>query len=84
MDPRAIANQLCDEADDLLAGIGKRADARAAITEAVALRHGRLAPADKRAVIDQVMATLDREGFFEGSAGDSGDDLGDFSAAPEL
>ena len=22
MDPRAIANQLCDEADDLLAGIG--------------------------------------------------------------
>ena len=84
MDPRAIAHQLCDEADDLLAGITKRADARAALAETVNLRHGKLPPADKKAILDQALAILDREGFFDGSAGDSGDDLGDFTEAPEV
>ena len=33
MDPRAIAHQLCDEADDLLAGITKRANFLAEIAQ---------------------------------------------------
>ena len=83
MDTRAIANQLCDEADDMLAGLSKRTDARAAVAETVNIRHGKLPPADKKAIIDQVIAILDREGFFDGSAGDSGDEMSDFTAAEE-
>lgn len=83
MDTRAIANSICDEADDLLAGISKRTDARAAIAETVNIRHGKLPPAEKKAVIDQVMSILDREGFFDGEAGDSGDEMSDFTAAEE-
>ncbi|MFI5335269.1 MAG: hypothetical protein ACHQ5A_00675 [Opitutales bacterium] len=84
MDTLAIANTLCDEADDLLAGVSKRTEARAAIAEALTIRHSKLPPAAKKAVIDQVMNILDREGFFEGEAGDSGDEPGDFTAAEEV
>ena len=83
MDTRVIASQLCDDADEILAGVSKRIEARAAIAETVNIRHGKLPPADKKAVIDQVLSILDNEGFFDGEAGDSGDEPGDFTAAEE-
>jgi hypothetical protein len=83
MDIRAIVSTLCDEADELLAGITKPTEARASLAEVVNLRHGKLPPADKKAVIDQVMRILDNEGFFESKAGSFGDEAGDFTAAEE-
>jgi hypothetical protein len=83
MDIRAIANGICDEADEILAGVSKRTEARASVAEVVNLRHGKLPPADKKAVIDQVMRILEQEGFFDAEAGDAGDEAGDFTAASE-
>lgn len=74
MDARAIANALCDEADELLAGVTQRTEARAALAETVNLRHGRLPPADKKAIIDQTMRILENEGFFDAAAGGTADE----------
>ena len=83
MNPQAIANEICDQADDFLAGVRKRDEARAGIAEYLTLHHRSLAPADKKAVIDQTLRILDAEGFFEAEAGGEGEDAGDFSAAEE-
>lgn len=83
MDPKHIANEICDQADDFLAGVRKRDEAKAGIAEYLTLHHRTLAPADKKAVIDQTMRILDNEGFFDADAGGEGEDAGDFSAAEE-
>ena len=83
MNPLTIAHEICDQADDFLAGVRKRDEARAGIAEYLTLHHAKLAPADKKAVIDQTMRILDNEGFFESDAGGEGEDAGDFSKAEE-
>ncbi len=83
MDLKSIVNAICDQADDFLAGVRKRDEARAGIAEYLTMHHAKLAPADKKAVIDQTMRILDNEGFFESAAGGGGDDAGDFSDAEE-
>ncbi len=83
MDPKTIANEICDQADDFLAGVRKRDEAKAGIAEYLTLHHRSLAPADKKVVIEQTMRILENEGFFDADAGDSGDDAGDFSNAEE-
>jgi hypothetical protein len=83
MNPITIAHEICDQADEFLAGVRKRDEARAGIAEYLTLHHAKLAPADKKAVIDQTMRILDNEGFFESDAGGGGEDAGDFSAAEE-
>ncbi|MBI2518355.1 MAG: hypothetical protein HYV95_15855 [Opitutae bacterium] len=83
MELRAIVSAICDQADDFLAGVTKRDEARAGIAEWLTMNHPKLAPADKKAVIDQTMRILDHEGFFEAEAGGPGEDAGDFTAAEE-
>ena len=79
MDLKSIVNEICDQADDFLAGVSRRDEARAGVAEVLTMQHAKLPPADKRAVIDQVMRVLDNEGFFQTSAGgreDEGDVTG--------
>lgn len=82
MDTKSIANEICDQADDFLAGVRKRDEAKAGIAEYLTLHHRSLAPADKKAVIEQTMRILENEGFFDADAGGE-EDAGDFSDAEE-
>ena len=76
MDIQSIVNELCDQADDFLAGVSRRDEAKAGIAEMLTIHHVKLPPADKKTVIEQVMRVLDNEGFFQASAGGYGDDSG--------
>jgi hypothetical protein len=82
MDTQSIANEICDQADDFLAGVRKRDEARAGIAEYLTIHHASLAPAEKKAVVEQTMRTLDAEGFFDAEAG-AEEDAGDFSDLPD-
>ena len=79
MNAKAIANQICDQADDFLGGVTKRDEAKAGIAEYLTLHHRSLAPADKKAVIDETMRILEAEGFFEAEANGDGLDPSDLS-----
>lgn len=74
MDHQSIVNGICDQADDFLAGVSRRDEARAGIAEILTIRHASLPPAEKKAVIDAVMRILEREGFFDRDAGGGDDD----------
>jgi hypothetical protein len=74
MDPTSIVKEICDQADDFLAGVSRRDEAKAGIAELLTIHHVSLPPAEKKAVIDQVMRILDQEGFFQSAAG-GGDGL---------
>jgi len=67
LDP--IISRICDQADDFLTGVTKREEAKAGIAEFLTIHHAGLAAADRKAVTDQVILILDREGFFERDAG---------------
>ena len=58
-----IVSEICDQADDFLAGVTKRDEARARVAEWLTIHHLNLPLADKKAVIEQVMRILEREGF---------------------
>lgn len=83
MELRAIVSTICDQADDFLAGVTKRDEAKAGVAEWLTMHHSKLAPADKKAVIDQVMRILDHEGFFDAEAGGPGEDASDFTEADQ-
>lgn len=83
MDLRALVNEIADNADDFLAGVTKRDEARAGIAEWLTMNHPKLPPTDKKAVIDQALRLLDNEGFFDAEAGGSGEEAGDYSDATE-
>ncbi|HVU18930.1 MAG TPA: hypothetical protein VHD32_18640 [Candidatus Didemnitutus sp.] len=74
MDHKSIVNGICDQADDFLAGVSRREEARAGIAEILTMRHASLPPPEKKAVIDEVMRVLEREGFFDRDAGGSDED----------
>jgi len=65
MDLKSIVSEICDEADDFLAGVNKRDEAKAGIAEWLTINHVKLPPADKKSVIDQSLRILDQEGFFK-------------------
>jgi len=69
MDIKSIVSEFCDQADDFLAGVTKREEARAGIAELLTIRHATLPAADKKAVITQVMQVLEKEGFFSAAPG---------------
>ena len=69
MDLKSIVNEVCDQADDFLAGVSRRDEAKAGIAELLTMHHMSLPPAYKKAVIDQVMRILEEEDFFQSSAG---------------
>jgi hypothetical protein len=72
METRAIVSAICDEADEFLAGVTRREEAKAGIAEWLTLRYSLLVPADRKAVIEQALRVLVAEGFFDRVAG--GDD----------
>ena len=59
-----IISELADQADDFLAGVTERAQARAAIAEQINLDYFTLNPADRATVTEGVMAVLEAEEFF--------------------
>jgi len=69
MEPRSIVSAICDEADDFLAGVKRPDEAKAGIAEWLTINHVRLPPADRKAVIEQALQILRREGFFDRAAG---------------
>lgn len=69
MDPKSIVSEICDEADDFLAGVTRPDEAKAGIAEWLTIRYSMLVPADRRAIIDQAMRILSSEGFFDRAAG---------------
>lgn len=81
MDLKSIANEICDQADDFLAGVSRRDEAKAGIAEYLTLHHAKLPPADKKAVIESTMRILENEGFFDAEAG--GDGSGGFAGMNE-
>jgi hypothetical protein len=64
-----IVAEICDQADDFLAGVTRREEAKAGISELLTMYHVGLNPADRKAITEQAMRVLEREGFFERAAG---------------
>lgn len=60
----AIIAEIADQADEFLAGVTDRAQARAGIAELINMDWFTLNPADRKAVTDGVMAALEAEEFF--------------------
>lgn len=69
MELHGIVTEICDQADDFLAGVTRRDEAKAGIAELLTIRHADLTPADRKAVTEQTMRILEQEGFFNRAAG---------------
>lgn len=69
MEHDPIISRICDEADDFLAGVTKRDEAKAGIAEFLTMHHAGLSATDRKTVADRALRILDREGFFERDAG---------------
>ena len=60
----AIIAEIADQADEFLAGVTDRAQARAGIAELINMDWFTLNPADRKSVTEGVMAALEAEEFF--------------------
>jgi len=69
MELKAIVSEICDEADDFLAGVTRPDEARAGIAEWLTINHVKLPPGDRKAVIEQSLRILSSEGFFDREPG---------------
>jgi hypothetical protein len=65
MELEAIINAVADEADDFLAGITTKAEARTVILSYLGDHYPDLAPGACARVASGLLAILDREGFFD-------------------
>ena len=75
MNLRPVINHIADQADDFLAGVTDRKEARAGIAEFITIEYPKLNAEDRKTVADHVMAVLEAENFFNGGyAGHSFDD----------
>jgi hypothetical protein len=63
-DLQPIIDEIADQADDFLAGVRDRAQARAGISEVITMDFPDLTPPDRTAVIAGVMKVLEHEDFF--------------------
>ncbi len=70
MELKAIVSEICDEADDFLAGVQRPDEAKAGIAEWLTIHYSMLLPADRKAVTEQALRILRNEGFFDRPAGD--------------
>lgn len=61
---RPIIDEIADQADEFLAGVRDRAQARAGISELITMDYADLSPDDRTAVIAGVMKVLEEEDFF--------------------
>jgi hypothetical protein len=69
MEYNGIITEICDQADDFLAGVTRREEAKAGISELLTIYHSDLTPADRDTITEQSMQILEREGFFDRDAG---------------
>lgn len=53
----------------MLVGVTRREEAKAGIAELLTIRHAGLTPAERKAVTEEALRILQREGFFERDAG---------------
>lgn len=74
---QAVINAAADEADSLLEGIATPTEAKPLLAEWLADHHPDLPPPERQQVVAEVIAVLEREGFFAVGAG--GDSLSDSS-----
>ena len=75
MNLRPIITEIASQADDFLAGVTDRREARAGIAEFITMDYPQLTPDERRLVSDHVMKELEDENFFDGGyAGHSFDD----------
>lgn len=65
-DLRPIIDEIADQADDFLAGVRDRNQARAGISELLTMDYSDLNPADRNTVVNGVMKVLEEEDFFGG------------------
>jgi len=72
MEFNSIISDICDQADDFLAGVSKRDEARAGIAEWLTIHQVKLDHDDKTTVVKEAMRVLEQEGFFEREAGEDG------------
>lgn len=77
MNVQAIINTTADDADEFLAGISTMTEARAAIREHLKARHPELTPDESTRATAGILAILEEEGFFDGTAGAESFDDGD-------
>lgn len=61
---RPIIDEIADQADDFLAEVRDRAQARAGISEVITMDYPELDPNDRNAVVAGVMKVLEEEDFF--------------------
>jgi hypothetical protein len=71
MNLQTVVSEICDQADEFLAGVTKRDQARAGIAEWLTIHYAALSPVEKKDAADQAMRILGQEGFFERPAGGS-------------
>jgi len=69
MDIKSVVSEVSDQADEFLADVTRRDEARAGIAEWLTIHYSMMAPADKKAVIEQTMHLLGNEGFFDRAPG---------------
>jgi len=65
----SIVTDICDHADEFLAGVTKRADAKAGIEEWLTIHHLQLHPDERAVIIREAMGVLESEEFFAIDAG---------------
>lgn len=63
-DLRPIIEEIANQADEFLAGVSDRAQARAGIAELLTMDYAHLDPAERTLVITGVMSVLEEEDFF--------------------
>jgi len=61
---RPIIDDIASRADDFLAGVRDRTQARAGIEEAITIDYPGIDPADRREIVTGVMQVLEDEDFF--------------------
>ena len=71
MEFHSIISNICDQADDFLAGVFKRDEAQAGISEWLTIHHIKLDHDEKKTVVKEAMRVLEQEGFFEREAGEN-------------
>lgn len=75
MNLRPIIDEIVSQADEFLAGVTSREQARIAIAELLATDYAGLNVADRKLISDHVMTALEDDAFFNGGfAGHSFDD----------
>ncbi len=79
----AVINAAADEADNLLEGVTKPAEARPLLLEWLAENHSGLDPAQRETVTAEVLALLEKEGFFVGGGPDQDEPDPDDGSEPD-